>query len=177
MTDAIRVLPAEPVGRFAQIAFQRDRPFKMQFPADVRPLVVERLPVVVPEDPVDARGFQSQEDQAAEPDFTAGQFGIRFLQPGEQSRMVDVGQYQEFIAHRTAFSPCRGQDAVETFGQQIDAVAAQGGGIHDIGEQIDQDADGRLEPVAVFGDKSEQFTDFRFPAVKPDAKKNDKACF
>ena len=59
----------------------------------------------------------------------------------------------------------------------MDAVAAQGGCVHDVGEQIDQDADGRFDTVAVSGDESEQFPDFCFPAVQPDAEKDEEACF
>ena len=165
LLDAHLVLPVEPVGRVVQVPFQRNRTVETQFPANVSAFVIERLPVIVSENPVDAGWFHSQDDQAAEPDFVAGQVGKGFLQPGEQPRIVEIGQDHEFIAHGTPFSPCRGENAVEPLDKHMDAVTAEGGGVHDVGQQIDQDADGRFNTVAVSDDESEQFPDFSFPAI------------
>lgn len=139
-----------------QIAFQRFGMVELQFLADVLPLVVEGLFVVVSEDLADAGRFQADREHPAKGDFARGKRGTDLLQPGEQPRCAEVGDGREVVLDGAPLPAGGREDPVEALGQEIVVGSALRGGVGDVDQQVDQDPDGRTGPPVCGGGQGQE---------------------
>ena len=139
-----------------KIALQRNVVRHAQFLADFGAFVIERMSMVVAQDLADADRVESDRDHGAQHQVAVIEAGTLQGQLGQEPAAVEIGQYQERILDGTAFAAGRDEDAVEPFGHQVLALAAECRGVGDVGNQIYEDPGGRIDPGPVGFDELEK---------------------